>query len=60
MKGIGDIILTIAVLGGILVAAAVLTSLFTKAMYNRCAGCGALNAKRRDRCRLCGEDIPRS
>jgi hypothetical protein len=53
MKNLGDTLLTIVVLGGILVLSAVLTNLFTRAMYYRCEGCNALNAKRRTHCRIC-------
>jgi rRNA maturation endonuclease Nob1 len=60
MKGLGDTLLTIAVLGGILVVSAILTNLFTRAMYNRCLACGALNAKRRAHCRVCGEPLDRN
>lgn len=54
MKSLTDTLLTIAVLGGILVLSAVLTSLFTRKMYYRCAECRNLNAKRRTHCRICG------
>jgi hypothetical protein len=57
MKGFLDTLLTILVLGGILVASAVLTSLFTRRMYYKCPGCGALNAKRRSQCRICGSPL---
>jgi rRNA maturation endonuclease Nob1 len=58
MKELSDILITIAVLGGILVLSAVFTSLFTRKMYYRCAECGTLNAKRRAHCRVCGDDLP--
>jgi hypothetical protein len=54
MKSLTDTLLTIAVLGGILVLSAFLTSLFTRKMYYRCAECRNLNAKRRTHCRICG------
>ena len=57
MKKLTDILLTIGVLGGILVLSAIVTGAFTRAMYFRCAGCGALNAKRRSQCRVCSEPI---
>jgi rRNA maturation endonuclease Nob1 len=57
MKGLTDTLLTIAVLGGILVLSAVFTSLFTRKMYYRCTECGNLNAKRRSRCRICGNPL---
>jgi hypothetical protein len=57
MNNLIDTLVTIAVLGGILVVSAIITNLFTRAMYNRCAGCAALNAKRRARCRVCGEAL---
>jgi hypothetical protein len=54
MKSLSDTLLTIAVLGGILVLSAFLTSLFTRKTYYRCAECRNLNAKRRTHCRICG------
>ena len=57
MKSFGDTLLTIAVLGGILILSAVLTNLFTRAMYYKCAACRSLNAKRRSHCRVCGEEL---
>lgn len=54
VKNLGDTLLTILVLGGILVVSAVLTNWFTRAMYYRCKPCNALNAKRRTHCRVCG------
>jgi hypothetical protein len=53
MKTFLDTLLTIAVLGGILVVSAVITNFYVRAMYNRCSGCAALNAKRRSHCRVC-------
>ena len=41
--------LLVIILGG----SAVLTSWFTRIMYIRCHKCGALNAKRRNECRIC-------
>lgn len=57
MKKFMDTLLTIVVLGGILVLSAVFTNLYARKMYNRCANCGALNAKRRSHCRICGEPL---
>jgi hypothetical protein len=54
MKSLGDTLLTIAVLGGILVLSAVFTNCFTRKMYYRCGECRNLNAKRRTHCRVCG------
>jgi hypothetical protein len=54
VKNLGDTLITILVLGGILVVSAVLTNLFTRAMYYRCDQCKSLNAKRRTHCRVCG------
>ncbi|HMD96992.1 MAG TPA: hypothetical protein VKM93_06625 [Terriglobia bacterium] len=48
-----QIALAVAILGG----AAVITQLFARAMYITCARCGTLNARRRDRCRNCGETL---
>ena len=57
MKRFTDTLLTIVVLGGILVLSAVFTNLYARKMYNRCANCGALNAKRRTHCRICNESL---
>jgi len=54
MKNLGEILLTVLVLGGILVFSAVLTNLFTRKMYFKCTECKNLNAKRRTHCRICG------
>jgi hypothetical protein len=58
MRNFKEALLTIVVLGGILVLSAVLTNLFTRAMYFRCGECGALNAKRRSQCRVCSHELP--
>ena len=52
-----DTLLSILVLVGILVVSAVITHWFARTMYNRCAACGTLNAKRRTHCRSCGKEI---
>ena len=52
-----DTLLGILVLAGILVVSAVITKWFARMMYNRCAACGTLNAKRRTHCRSCGKEI---
>ena len=52
-----DTLLSIAVLGGILVTSAVITNLFARKMYNRCAACGTLNARRRTHCRACNVEL---
>jgi len=57
MKSFTDTLLTLAVLGGILAASAVLTNLFTRKMYYRCIECRNLNAKRRTHCRVCGTQL---
>ena len=54
MKSLGDTLLTIAVLGGILVLSGLITRAFTRKMYYRCLQCANLNAKRRTHCRICG------
>jgi ribosomal protein L40E len=41
----------VAILGG----AAVITQLFARVMYLTCARCHTLNARRRARCRKCGQ-----
>ncbi|HWS53475.1 MAG TPA: hypothetical protein VN228_05090 [Pyrinomonadaceae bacterium] len=48
-----DTLVSILVLGGILVVSALITHWFARAMYNRCAACGTLNARRRANCRAC-------
>ena len=57
LKRFTDVLITIAVLGGILAGSAVFTSWFTRKMYYKCEGCGALNAKRRSHCRVCGDRL---
>ena len=52
-----DTLLSIFVLFGILVFSAVVTNWFARTMYNRCASCGTLNAKRRANCRSCGAEM---
>jgi len=48
-----DVLLNVVVLVAILGLSAVITNVFARAMYIRCAGCGTLNAKRRTNCRTC-------
>ena len=50
-------LLSILVLVSILVASAIITNLFARAMYRRCSACGTLNAKRRAHCRSCQAEI---
>ena len=57
MKKFTDVLLTIAVLGGILLLSAIITGTFTRVMYYKCAACGSLNAKRRSLCRVCSEPV---
>ncbi|MEE8348274.1 MAG: hypothetical protein V3R94_01800 [Acidobacteriota bacterium] len=45
------ILLVIAILG----SSAYITQLFATRMYHRCTQCGTLNARRRTRCRQCGQ-----
>ena len=52
-----DTLLSILVLVGILAVSAFITNWFARTMYNRCAECGTLNAKRRTHCRSCGKEI---
>ena len=52
-----DTLLSILVLVVILAASAVITNWFARTMYNRCAACGTLNAKRRVNCRSCGVQL---
>ncbi|MGA9767658.1 MAG: hypothetical protein WBV94_01355 [Blastocatellia bacterium] len=58
VKNLGDILITIVVLGGILVLSGIFTSVFTRKMYYRCSECRELNAKRRSHCRICGNELP--
>jgi uncharacterized OB-fold protein len=50
-----DTLLNVAVFVAILAASFLVTNLFARTMYRRCAACGTLNAKRRERCRTCGQ-----
>ncbi|MCA1591954.1 MAG: hypothetical protein LC754_04740 [Acidobacteria bacterium] len=52
-----DTLVSLAVFACILLASALITNWFARNMYNRCAGCGTLNAKRRAQCRACGAKI---
>lgn len=51
-----DTFVSVVVLVLILALSAFITDWFARTMYKRCAACGALNAKRRERCRIC--DVP--
>jgi hypothetical protein len=53
-----DTLLSIVVMAAILGGAAIFTEWFTRRAYYRCRRCAALNAKRRDQCRQCGEALP--
>jgi hypothetical protein len=52
-----DTLLSVVVFVGILVLSALITNWFARAMYQRCAGCGTLNAKRRAHCRACNDEL---
>jgi hypothetical protein len=52
-----DTLLSIFVLVAILLVSALITNWFARTMYNRCAACGTLNAKRRSNCRACQAGI---
>jgi hypothetical protein len=52
-----DTLLSVAVLVIILTLSALITNWFARTMYNRCAGCGTLNAKRRAQCRACNHAL---
>ncbi|MDQ3585784.1 MAG: hypothetical protein ACR2GW_01430 [Pyrinomonadaceae bacterium] len=52
-----DTLLSLAVFVGILVVSALITNWFARTMYNRCAGCATLNARRRNVCRSCGQAL---
>ncbi len=53
-----ETLLNLLLFVGILGLSAVATQLFASRMYNRCHHCGSLNAKRRERCRVCSEPLP--
>ncbi|HEV7858877.1 MAG TPA: hypothetical protein VGO91_09635 [Pyrinomonadaceae bacterium] len=48
-----DTLLSAVVFVSILLLSALVTNWFARTMYNRCANCGTLNAKRRAQCRSC-------
>jgi len=48
-----EIVLVVAILGG----SALLTHLFARVMYVTCPKCRTLNARRRTKCRRCGEGL---
>jgi hypothetical protein len=52
-----DTLLSISVLVIILLVSALITNWFARTMYNRCEGCGTLNAKRRAQCRACNHEL---
>jgi uncharacterized OB-fold protein len=52
-----DTLVSLAVLAAILAVSALITSWFARTMYNRCARCGTLNARRRPACRSCGNPL---
>jgi hypothetical protein len=57
MKSFTDALISVAVLGGILLASALFTAWFTRRMYYKCPECRNLNAKRRTHCRICGHPL---
>ncbi|HEX8560931.1 MAG TPA: hypothetical protein VF668_22755 [Pyrinomonadaceae bacterium] len=52
-----DTLLGLLVLAAILGVSALITNWFARTMYNRCASCGTLNARRRSHCRSCGAAV---
>jgi rRNA maturation endonuclease Nob1 len=52
-----DTLVSLLVIVGILVVSALITDWFARKMYNRCAACGTLNARRRTHCRSCGKQL---
>ena len=52
-----DTLLSLALVLGILVLSALITQWFARTMYNRCAACGTLNARRRANCRACNAEL---
>ena len=55
-----DAFLEIALLILILGVSAALTHFFARAMYLTCSQCGTMNARRRTRCRHCGQELRRA
>jgi hypothetical protein len=55
-----DAFFQIALLILILGVSAALTHFFARAMYLTCSKCGTLNARRRTRCRHCGQELRRA
>ncbi len=53
----GSTLLGIALVVAILAISALLTNLFARAMYVTCPKCRTLNARRRSRCRNCGQEL---
>ena len=53
MSTLLEIVLVVAILGG----SALLTHLFARVMYVTCPKCQTLNARRRTKCRRCGEGL---
>jgi len=56
---LSETLASIAVFVAILLLSAVITNWFARTMYNRCASCGTLNARRRANCRACGAPVKR-
>jgi len=52
-----DFLINAGLLVLILGSSAAATNLYVRWAYNRCAGCGSLNAKRRDLCRVCRQPL---
>lgn len=53
-----DTLISVAMVIAILGLSAVFTEWFARSRYYRCRRCLTLNAKRRTRCRQCGEPLP--
>jgi hypothetical protein len=53
----GERLLGIGLVVGILGFSAIITHLFARAMYVTCASCRTLNARRRSQCRICGANL---
>jgi len=53
MRTLLEIVLVVAILGG----SALVTHLFARAMYVTCPKCRTLNARRRSKCRQCGQEL---
>ena len=57
LTAVYDVILFVAFLVLILLSGVFATNVYCRLAYNWCSECGAMNAKRRDRCRKCSAEL---